>query len=134
MKRDSVGWFKAAVKVPRKRRKRVVMAHVERAKRRRSRMKMMVPMVVRPRNRCGLEDKRSAMLPVDMVRVNHAQVKWWRRSLRETVLGIGDFSWVRGCWCSWSIVIDGSQPMSGVCTATEWTAPLIGLRGPRGAR
>lgn len=71
--------------MPRKRKKRARIAHVRRRKRTKSKIKMVVPIIVSPRNLCVVSSRSNAMPPVDIVRVNHAQVKWWRRSLRETV-------------------------------------------------
>ena len=47
------------------------MSEVRRKKRTRSRMKTIVPIVVRPWNRCGVTANKSAIPPVLMVRVNH---------------------------------------------------------------
>ena len=56
--------------------KRVVINTVMRMNRMRSRMNTIVPIVVRPRNLCGVTDNKRAIPPVDMVTVNHAHVKW----------------------------------------------------------
>ena len=92
MNSDSVGWFKDRVKVPGWRMKRAVIRLVRMMNRTRSRRKMVVPIVVRPRKRWGSTDSRREMPPVDMVRVNHAQVKWCSLSWKETFGGGADLS------------------------------------------
>lgn len=87
MNSDSVGWFNERVKLPRWRMKRAVIRFVRTMNRTRSRMKMVVPIVVRPRKRWGSTDNRREMPPVDIVRVNHAQVKWCSLSCKETFEG-----------------------------------------------
>ena len=60
-------------------------------KKTRFRMKTIVPSVSRPRNRWGVSERRSAMPPVDIVRVKLAHVKWCMRSRRgilDVVLGM----------------------------------------------
>lgn len=57
--------------------KRARMEAERRTKRTRSSMKMMVPMVVKPRNVWGVTASKRAMPPVLMVRVNHLRrVRW----------------------------------------------------------
>ena len=73
MKRDSVGWHTDRLKVPGNKTKRVSMRAERRIKRKRSKMKMMVPIVVKPRNVWGVTASKRAMPPVLMVRVNHLE-------------------------------------------------------------
>lgn len=73
--RDSVGCVSDLVKVPGQERKRIQIVAVKPAKRIRSRMKKALPIVSRPRKVCVWEERRSAMPPVPMVVVYHAQVK-----------------------------------------------------------
>lgn len=55
-------------------------------------MNTILPMVVRPRKRCGVTDNRRDMPPVDMVKVNHAHVKWCSLSRKEIFGGVTDLS------------------------------------------
>ena len=70
-KRDSVGWQTDLRKVPGNNRKRSRMRAERRTKRTRSRMKTMVPIVIKPRNLWGVTASKRATPPVLMVRVNH---------------------------------------------------------------
>lgn len=66
---DSVGEVSDFWRVPGKRMKRADIPSVMREKRTRSKMKTIVPMVESPEKRCGVEKRRRAMPPVDMVDV-----------------------------------------------------------------
>lgn len=55
--------------------KRVTINAEKVAKRTRSRMKKILPIVLSPVNVKGCIDSRMAMAPVDIVHSNHAQVK-----------------------------------------------------------
>ena len=72
----SEGWKSERRKAFESTRNRVVIAVVRHKKRIRLKMKMVVPIVIRPRNLWGVLLRRTAKPPVDMVRVNHAHVKW----------------------------------------------------------
>ena len=87
MKRDSVGWWNVDVRVPGKRMKRVERRLVMRRKRRREGRNTQRSIVFRPGNWWVVKKMRRAMPPVLMLRVYHAQVKWWRRERRE--MGVG---------------------------------------------
>jgi hypothetical protein len=84
----SVTWVKLLLKVQGNRMKRVANPATSRRKRKMSKMKIMLPIVVRPRKRWGVFARRSAMPPVDMVRVKFAHVKCLIRSRRGSLDGL----------------------------------------------
>ena len=71
MKRDSVGCETDWLNVPGNKMKRARMSAERRTKRTRSKMKIMVPIVVRLRKRWGVTASRRGIPPVLIVRVNH---------------------------------------------------------------
>jgi hypothetical protein len=78
--RDSVGCAREARKALGKSVKRVAMQAQNMMNITRSKRKTITPIVFRPEKRWGVCDKTSAIPPVDIVVVNHAQVKWWSLS------------------------------------------------------
>jgi hypothetical protein len=83
--KDSVTCLKLPKNVFGNRTNLVARAATSTRKKTRFRMNTMVPSVSRPRNRWGVSERRSAMPPVDMVRVKLAHVKWCMRSLRGSL-------------------------------------------------
>lgn len=83
-KSDSVGCMRLPLSARGVRLKRVVIAEMRIVKNKRLRMKTILPITSRPWNWCGVECRRIARPPADIVSVNQAHVTCLRRYLKVT--------------------------------------------------